>query len=323
MIIDCDAHLATLNCFDRLNDQDWRHSYVNDNKGNIIPIEQHISEAKDKLGLQKQVINFFGGSVGLGYSVPASLGREVMQVYNDHMINVMLQSNNFLTANAWLSLQDVPACLEAMKAIANNNFFGYFIDDTIPWGRIDAVRPIFQRAHDQGMPMYIHIVGGKGMHGERVWDYGYNKVMVALKQREWTAQCKVDPVDMFLLVMVSLLECDWWDSMPTLKIVIAERGIDWINPLRAFMIEQGRPDPLPRLQKNFWFSTEPEHMDFKKHGDLIGWDRLLFATDHGHGGMDCGGWNYGRDIETIRSLGLTQEQTDQLTHKNFQTIIQR
>jgi predicted TIM-barrel fold metal-dependent hydrolase len=322
MIIDCDAHLATLNCFDRLSDRDWRETYINDNRGNIIPIEQHISEAKNKLGLQKQVINFFGGSVGLGYGVPASLGREVMQVYNDHMIDVMSQSNNFFTANAWLSLQDIPACLEAMSYIPDKNFFGYFVDDTIAWGGVDAVRPIFQKAHDQNMPVYIHVVGGRGMQG-KIFDYRYNKVMVSLKQKQWTAQCKIDPVDQFLLMLVSLLESDWWNTMPNLKIVLAERGIDWIEPLRAFMIEQGRPDPLPRLQKNFWFTTEPEHIDFKKHGDLIGWDRLLFATDHGHGGMDCGGWNYGRDIETIKNLGLTQEQMDQLTHKNFQKIIQR
>jgi predicted TIM-barrel fold metal-dependent hydrolase len=322
MIIDCDAHLATLNCFDRLSDRDWRDSYINDNHGNIILVEQHISEAKTKLGVQKQVINFFGGSVGLGYSIAPSLAREIMQVYNNHMIDVMSQSDNFFTATAWLSLQDINACLETMTNIPNKNFFGYFIDDTIPWGRIEEVKPIFQRAHDQNMPVYIHISGGKAMQG-RFFNYRYTKIMSTIKQREWTAQCKIDPVDQFLLMLVSLLECNWWNDMPNLKIVLAERGIDWIGPLRAFMIEQGRPDPLPRLQNNFWFTTEPEHIDFKKHGDEIGWDRLLFATDHGHGGMDCGGWNYGRDIETIKNLGLTQEQMDQLTHKNFQKIIQR
>jgi hypothetical protein len=31
MIIDCDAHLATLNCFDRLSDRDWRETYINNN----------------------------------------------------------------------------------------------------------------------------------------------------------------------------------------------------------------------------------------------------------------------------------------------------
>ena len=143
MIIDCDAHLATQNCFNRLNNRDWRETYINNNYGNIIPIEQHIEEARTKIGVHKQVINFFGGSVGLGYAINPILAREIMQVYNNHMIDVMSQSNNFFMANAWLSLQDINACLEMMSFIENKNFFGYFIDDTIPWGRIDAVRPIF------------------------------------------------------------------------------------------------------------------------------------------------------------------------------------
>jgi hypothetical protein len=45
---------------------------------------------------------------------------------------------------------------------------------------------------------------------------------------------------------------------PDLKIVVAERDINWISQFQQDMLELTDIDPLPFFKKNFWFTTEPE-----------------------------------------------------------------
>ena len=112
------------------------------------------------------------------------------------------------------------------------------------------------------------------------------------------------------------------DRLPALRIVIAERGIAWIPKLREFMLLHGWTDPLPYFKNNFWFTIEVEEINFLKNANLVGWDRLLFATDYPHN--DPGGLNQYQDVDMftfmLEEKKLTQVEFDLVTHKNYELL---
>jgi len=320
MIIDADAHIATLTCFDRLSDQEWRKTYIQNNQSFFVSVEEHIDVARRRLRVDRQMINFFGGSIGLNYSVNPSLACELMTVYNDYMIRLVRESG-FFDATAWIAAQDPRSAMAEIDRIADQPFFAVFLGDTTPWGSMPEMRAIFQRAHDRHIPLYIHF----NMNQDFNTDISINAdARLSLIDRvQWHSHSKLDPLEPFLKMLTSLIIGGWLDDMPNLRIILAERGIDWIAPYRDFMINAGLPDPLLYLKKHFWLTTEPEHPGFKQDAELIGWDRLLFATDHGHGGMDEGGRNIPYDYYTIKDLKLTPEQQSLLTNQNYQRLKSR
>jgi predicted TIM-barrel fold metal-dependent hydrolase len=88
------------------------------------------------------------------------------------------------------------------------------------------------------------------------------------------------------------------------------------------MIEQGWPDPLPNFKHNFWFTIEVEEENFIQNAQLVGWDRLLFATDYPHN--DIGGLNQYCDVDMLTQLlkekKLTQSNFDAVTYKNYELL---
>jgi predicted TIM-barrel fold metal-dependent hydrolase len=103
---------------------------------------------------------------------------------------------------------------------------------------------------------------------------------------------------------------------------VAEQGLSWIGFMRKKMLDAGFADPLPYFQKNFFFTTEPEETNFVSNANLIGWDRLLFATDYPHN--DPGGRHRFSDVNLINKFltenKISQQQFDLLTHQNYLSL---
>ena len=91
------------------------------------------------------------------------------------------------------------------------------------------------------------------------------------------------------------------------------------------MLLKGWADPLPYFKQNFWFTTELEEQYFIEIARLIGWERMLYATDYPH--IDPGGKNRYQDRSDLAMLInnqlLTQTEYDQYTHKNYLKLKER
>lgn len=324
MIIDADAHIATLTCFDRLYDKEWQRTYIQNNQRFFVTVEEHIHVARSQLQVDRQLVNFFGGSIGLNYTIDSCLARELMTVYNNYM-SCLVQESQFFDATAWVAAQDPQSAAKEIDRIADQPFFAVFLGDTTMWGSMPEMRVIFKRACDRRIPLYLHINQDQDFAPSILMNINTDERLALIDKVSWSSHSKTDPLAPFLKMLTSLIISGWLDDMPDLRIVLAERAIDWIGPYCDFMIDAGLPDPLPYLKQNFWLTTEPEHPGFKQDADLIGWDRLLFATDHGHGGAgaDAGGKNIPYDYYTIKNLNLTPEQYTLLTNQNYQKLKNR
>jgi len=120
----------------------------------------------------------------------------------------------------------------------------------------------------------------------------------------------------WMFSVASLILGGTLDRHPDMRIVVAEQDIDWIDEFCQDFEKHNLSNPMPYLQKNFWFTTEPERPGFLVDAEKIGFDRLLFATDWPHD-KDMGGANSLHDVETLDQLDLHEEHRRQVYCKNY------
>ena len=216
-------------------------------------------------------------------------------------------------------MQDIDASLAEIDKIKELGLFAIYLDDTIPWGRAEWAMPIFKKCNDLKIPIYLHFTKTDHYLNNQLSPVSYDNLVETVGVSRWPAQCKTSEIDPFLCMFYSLFESGILNKFENLKIIIAERGVDWIKPFTSFIKETLNIDALSLIKKHFWFTSEPEDEGFCKDVEYIGWDRILFASDHGHDN-DCGGANFGLDLETIKKLNLTKQQYDNITFKNFHNL---
>lgn len=321
MLIDSDAHLATPDCFDKLPNQEFRKTYLThyNKTGNLKTAAQQRQEA-EALGVDHQVINFFGRNTGLNYSVDVEEVVDIMHIYNNSLSEIVNTNDGFFYATGWLAMQNIDASLRELDRFKQLNLFAAFIDDTVAWGRAEWSKPVFQKCSDLKLPIYIHFTKFEHFKDNRLDTIHDNDIIDKLKNQQWQLQCNLDGSIDFLKMLYSLIESNWLQELGELRLVIAERGIDWIKPFVDFCDKNTHKDTLSILREHFWFTTEPEHDNFIEDARYIGWDRLLFASDHGHD-ADCGGANFGQDLDTLKKLNLSPKELELIAYKNFQNLL--
>jgi predicted TIM-barrel fold metal-dependent hydrolase len=129
----------------------------------------------------------------------------------------------------------------------------------------------------------------------------------------------------WVVAIMSFITSGLLDRFPDLRIISTEHGLNWISELRVWCSQNHLPDPLPYFQKNFWFTAEIEEPNFLANARLLGWDRLLYATDYPHN--DPGGANRYNDLTMIETLlsqkELTASDFDFVTHQNYIRLYDR
>lgn len=321
MLIDADAHIATPDCFETLDNREFVDRYLTHyhKTGNLKTAEQQKKEAQEQ-GVTHQVLNFFGANTGLNYHHSLNDAVKIAKVYNTSMSAIVNNSDGFFSATGWIPMQNISASLTEIDRIKQLNLFAVFVDDTVAWGRANWSKPVFQRCAELNLPMYIHFTKVEHNIDNNLQDIDDEDIIKKLKFNTWDLQCNLDGSIDFLKMLYSMIESEWLDEFKTIKFVIAERGIDWIKPFVQFCDEHTGKDTLALLQKHFWFTTEPEHKNFVQDAEYIGWDKVLFASDHGHN-ADCGGANFGYDLDTIKKFNLQTDIVELITYKNFQQLI--
>jgi hypothetical protein len=266
------------------------------------------------LKLNRQLLNSQGPLPNSKNLVDNQLLRDVTCVYNNTMLEICRQYPEY-DATAWLPMQDPVHDLEALQSIVEQDFFGVNLGESEHWGNSPYLFEIFSLCASRHFPVYLHL-SSPGRCVYQQYKPAVSDKYSIMKER-WPQADQTWRIGIMELITENII-----DRLPDLRIVIAERGISWIPEIRNFMISQGWADPLPYFKNNFWCTIEIEEDGFIENAQLIGWDRLLFATDYPHD--DIGGINQYRDVDMItqylQEKKLTQSEFDSVTYKNYEFL---
>jgi predicted TIM-barrel fold metal-dependent hydrolase len=249
------------------------------------------------------------------YHTEKKLAVDLMHTWNDNMYQIMKDYPGKFDATAWLALQDLDASLAELKKVIDRGFYAVQIHAHVPWPFVPQLWKIFEICEKNNLPIYFH--NNKHTHFPLPWQTNKNENYNHLKSI-WPYPTSVWCINVAGMITEGLLE-----KYPNLKIIMAEFDIDWIKSMREEMIKSKFLDPLSYFQKNFFFTVEPENPDFLTSASLIGWDRLLFATDYPHN--DPGGRHRFDDVDLLNCFlkedKITQTQYNLLTHQNYLSLV--
>lgn len=296
MIIDCDAHftpeldprLAQTSAAKR-----WVEQYQARKQGMFSDADNRVLEMA-MLGVDRQLLNPMGRSLGLDYALPPDVAPDVMRIYNDAIMNITDQHAE-LMANIWLDFGHVDAAMRELDRISQRDWVGVYASDLVSWGHVPHMEPFWQWLTEHRRVFYLHLTDDQ--------DQNLVKNQCAAPQ-PW------------LQSITSMILSGVMDRYTNLRVVMAERDIDWISDYLEWMSHTHGIDGRRYFQHNIWFTTEPEMPDFVRHAQGLGFDRLLFATDWPHD-RDIGGSNSRHDVDTVRSLDISSDQQQLIFSRNF------
>jgi predicted TIM-barrel fold metal-dependent hydrolase len=304
---------------------DLKEIYYDPPENDFPTIDGNQKTAKLLLGADRQVLNpnTQGLFNPLNYHLDSSLVREYTKNWNDGTLELCESKETFDTT-FFLSLQDIEGSQQEFERCKDKNYFAVRLIDHFPWGFMDQFEWLWEACAKNKIPVYMHLGG----HFEPApwswkWDYWNPRYQVMLEQ--WRLPRFADKGESWITGIASFITEGVLDRHPDLRIISCEHGLTWIPKMRKFMIAQGWADPIPYFKQNFWFTTEVEEPYFVEMARLVGWDRLLYASDYPHN--DAGGGNRykdGKDLGAMVSNNrLTSEEYAQYSHKNYLKLKER
>lgn len=311
MIIDADGHYTPSPDIFKQDPviADWAREYQQRKEHCYSDIQQRNQELLE-LGLDQQLLNPMGISLGIDYLIEPAVAVCVAQHYNDHMQEVCRDSR--YDWNIWLPLQDIDGSFQELLRHNPNNYFAIFLSDSAQWGFIKNIDQIFNYAQQHNIPLFLHQT-----HAQ---DY------LPIDQECFAAQSLLDnifsPHECWKKSIASLLCSNVFEKYPTLRFVIAERDIDWVLEFLHTLHTAGLGDYNQIMRNNFWYTIEPEMPHFLNVAENLGYSRLLFATDWPHD-RDIGGRNSRQDVSTVHSLGLDQSACQAIFSENYNFLRQK
>jgi predicted TIM-barrel fold metal-dependent hydrolase len=313
MYIDADAHYAHKDIFNTVSNKAWIEQYLEKNQLFFQDIENFYADLKQRLQVDRQLLNVYGPSMGLMYDMQPEFATEVMQAYNNGMIALCNQYPNF-NCTIWLALQNTEQSLKEIDKANDPSVFAVHLGDQIPWGFLPEMHPIFSKLEQHKIPIYLHFANSFDIAPHWVDILNNNAQYQKLKQH-WPVY-----TDTWRIALSSILVSGLLDCYPDLRIVVAERGIAWAQDMQLYLLNEFGIDTARYFKNNLWFTTEVEVDNFIQDAEKLGWDRLLFATDWPHDD-DAGGINSRFDTkmtDKFLSSGLiNQENYNLFTHQNY------
>jgi predicted TIM-barrel fold metal-dependent hydrolase len=308
MIIDADAHFTPRLTPNTGNFQadSWIKNYLDRKQGQFSTTTQRQQELQ-LLGVDRQLLNPMGKSLEVFYNIDPTIAPYIMRAWNDSMTEIV-ESNNCFDMNMWLALQNIDASLLEIDRMLDKKFFGIHVSESPNWGFIKELDPIFKKISQHQIPWYVHLTVN---NDNLIYDQPVPEKFCNLQQ-QWIKKP-------WMFSLASLILGGVLDCYPDLKIIVAERDIDWITEFCQGFEQENLPNPMTYLKKNFWFTVEPENPNFLHNAKQLGFDRLLFATDWPHD-KDIGGANSLHDVKTVEALNLDPTDQQQMCYKNYLSL---
>jgi len=211
---------------------------------------------------------------------------------NDWQVEAWTSRENRLKGSIVVPQEDAAASIVEIERLAGmKDFCQVFLaprgDE--PLGR-PRYWPIYEAASHHNLAIALHAGGDNGY---ATTPSGHASFFI--EQRE-------SHVSVAQAVIASMIFEGVPERFPDLRIITVEAGgVGWVPALgwRMDHAWQRMKDEVPHLKmppseylkRNFWFTSqpidEPENpADLRKVFDLVGWDRILFATDYPHWDFD-------------------------------------
>jgi len=311
MIIDADAHYTP---DPEIFKQDpaiaeWAQEY-HDRKGNSYSTILQRNQELPELGVDQQLLNPMGISLGIDYLIDPHASVRVAKHYNDHMKQVC-QDHRY-DWNIWLPLQDINGAYQELVRHDASSYFAIFLSDCPQWGFMKNMHCIFNHAQQHRIPLYLHQT-----HMEDV---------LPIDQEFCELSSQLDDIfgrqDFWQKTLASLLCSGVFEHYPDLRFVIAERDINWVPDFLYNLISAGLGDYEQVMRTNFWYTIEPEMPHFLNTAQILGYDRLLFATDWPHD-RDMGGSNSRQDVSTVNALPMDDSARQAIFSNNYNFLRQK
>ena len=304
-----------------------------------------------KMGIEKQLVlpQFTGW---WSYLIEPELGHAIAHSLNMSMLRLTQENPGAVMPVALVAVQDVPSAIaEAVWAHANG-FKAVVLDYVMPVAQNNLgsptathreLWPFFAKCEELDLPIYFHAV----QHGHR---------LVNLRNFQ------MDGLDIFVpsdaqMNLVAMITTGLLDKYPGLKIIHAEQGTGYIQPLAEWLDklhgpgvaayeegegatpgrkrklaararqlvtaeearEKNRQLPSHYFRTNFYWTIETEEPELIGGIDFVGADRFLFATDYPHD--DPGGAKKFEDVELLAANDQMSETVkDQLRYKNAERV---
>jgi len=381
MIVDCDTHFFPKDAFDYLEGAlaDRRPRLVFDgdvlcniefaegpsSAGGATPLPapgsgahyagmadgQSRMAAYAELGIEKQLIlpQFSGW---WSYAIEPELGQALAHSLNMSMLRFAQEHPGAVMPVALVAMQDVSTAITEAVWAQENGFKAVVLDYVFPLvenslGSPTATHrglwPFFAKCAEIDLPIYFHAV----QHGHR---------LVNLRNFQ------MDGLDIFVpseaqMNLVALITTGLLDKYPGLKIIHAEQGVGYIQPLAEWLDrlhgpvvaayeegegamatnrrklsprapqlvkaeeakEKNRHLPSHYFRTNFFWTIETEEPELIDGIDFLGADRFLFATDYPHD--DPGGAMKFEDVKLLAANDrLSDAVKDQLRYKNATAV---
>jgi predicted TIM-barrel fold metal-dependent hydrolase len=381
MIVDCDTHFFPKDAFDYLEGSlaDRRPRLVFDGNvlrdiefaegpssvGGATPLPAPGSGARypgmadgpsrmevyAELGIEKQlVLPQFSG--WWSYTIEPELGQALAHSLNVSMLRFAKEHAGAVMPVALVAMQDVATAIAEAEWAHANGFVAVVLDYVFPvaensLGSPTATHrelwPFFAKCAELDLPIYFHAV----QHGHR---------LVNLRNFQ------MDGLDIFVpseaqMNLVALITTGLLDKYPGLKIIHAEQGAGYIQPLAEWLDrlhgpvvaayeegegatpgykrklaakapqlvsveernEKNRHLPSHYFRTNFFWTIETEEPELIGGIDFVGADRFLFATDYPHD--DPGGAMKFEDVKLLAANDrLSEAVKDQLRYQNAERV---
>jgi predicted TIM-barrel fold metal-dependent hydrolase len=244
------------------------------------------------------------------------LQRACFRVYNDWLSEFCSYSPRRLIGVPLISLYDVDEAIAELRRAEKLGLRGamIFLSPPAPCPPYTSrvYDPFWAEAQEMAMPIVLHeITGGaeSRLSPSSYWDD--NQCLGAIVQPHEAQRTLAQ------LILSGVLE-----RFPRLKVISAENGTDWV-PWWIGRIERSvrragsyptrlsmTPIEYYRRQIYFTYINEPHAV---KNRDVIGVDRLLFATDYPHSAST---WPKSQDVVERDTADLPPQDRRRLIHDN-------
>lgn len=249
------------------------------------------------------------------------LAVNLMQAYNDLMLDQFLDEDDSYYGLATIATQDPEAAAKEMDRLGDEKqIAGVYICTTGPDYPLGDSRYdiMYRAAEDNDLAIAYHGSGGAFM-----FDF-------PLQNRQFEQFLEVHTLSHIwsqMMTLTSILVNGTPEKFPNLNFIFLEAGISWI-PMMMFRLNKEysiRRSEAPLLEKSpeeyikeFYFASQPlgepsDPDDLRKVIDIVGADALMFATDYPH-------WDFDHPEALDKHLrsNFSAEERKMILHKNAQ-----
>jgi predicted TIM-barrel fold metal-dependent hydrolase len=274
--------------------------------------------------IQRQFLDAYGvsfaimGPLGIGQSeLNNDLAVALASAANDWQRDVFTKPEPRLRSGIVVPYDDGAASAREIERCAPDPAFAqvFMLTRTGEPAGNRRYWPIYEAAERHGLPVALHVFGASGHpYTGTGWPSYYVE-----EGAGHSTSCQT--------VVTSLVIEGVFERFPKLKVVIVEGGFAWLAPLmwRLDKLYERMRSEVPHLKRkpseyireHIWVTTQPieepaEPRQLYEMMELVGWDRLLFASDYPH-------WDFDDPLRVFPA-GLAPDRRKQILGANARAV---